>query len=162
MRLTSLFHPLWSEDQLKISAALHKPAQTIHHSSFLCSSRRWSCTSPVSRRSWVWRSATGRTTRRILGFMSERWWRKTSSLHSAQFNQPPTFIFSLRVHKTWTHKSSLIQLITFSSFTFIRLVSPLFTYLLHPSTNHSILYLTFESFSRLTPKHSLMYSRGHD
>lgn len=36
------------------------------------SCRRWSCTSPASRRSWVWRSATGRMMRRILAFMLGR------------------------------------------------------------------------------------------
>lgn len=36
------------------------------------SCRRWSCTSPASRRSWVWRSATGRMMKRILAFILGR------------------------------------------------------------------------------------------
>lgn len=36
------------------------------------SCRRWSCTSPASRRSWVWPSATGRMMRRILASMLGR------------------------------------------------------------------------------------------
>lgn len=116
----------------------------LGHSSIPRSSRRWSSTNPVSRRSWVWRSATGRTTRRILGFTLERWRQQTlvysSSLHSflkvVHLFTPAWWFVTAR---------NLIQFLTrlFLYSTFHQYIFSCVLLLLHPSINHFIHHLIF-------------------
>lgn len=85
----------------KNSAVPHIPSlEHISSSCLVLSFRRWSCTSPVSRRSWDWLFATGRTMRRILGFMLARWSQCSSNLH------PFTLLFPLCLIYSFIHFTS--------------------------------------------------------